>query len=66
MGEAERDWNEFRREVLEHTDVLKDTDFDKIFGDALKDARDMTSYFNVDGSIGSLEMLTDQLMNTRA
>ena len=66
MGEAERDWNKFRREVLEHTDVIKDTDFQQIFSDATQGKRDITSYFNVRGSKGSLQTLTDQLMDTRA
>jgi len=34
MGEAERDWNKFRREVLEHTDVVKDSNFSSIRKDA--------------------------------
>ena len=65
MGEAERDWNQFRRKVLEHTDVLKGTDFEKIFSDALQQSRDLTSYFNVGGSIGTLQALTNQLIRTR-
>ena len=66
MGEAERDWNKFRREVLEHTDIIKDTDFQEIFSDAAQGVRDITSYFNVRGSKGSLQTLTEQLMDTRA
>ena len=66
MGEAERDWNKFRREVLEHTDIIKDTNFQEIFSDATQGVRDITSYFNVRGSKGSLQMLTEQLMDTRA
>ena len=66
MGEAERDWNEFRRKVLEHTDIIKDTDFSSIFRDAAQEMNDLTSYFNVHGSVGSLEVLTNQLLNTRA
>jgi len=54
LGEAERDWNKFRREVLEHTDILKDSDFSNIFSNALQGVRDITSYFNVHGSKGSL------------
>ena len=65
MGEAERDWNKFRREVLEHTDVIKDTDFQEIFSDAAQGTRDITSYFNVRGSKGSLQTLAEQLMDTR-
>jgi len=66
MGEAERDWNKFRREVLEHTDIIKDTNFQEIFSDATQGIRDITSYFNVRGSKGSLQTLTEQLMDTRA
>ncbi len=65
MGEAERDWNQFRRKVLEHTDVLKGTEFEKIFADALQQNRDLTSYFSVGGSIGTLQALTNQLIRTR-
>ena len=65
MGEAERDWNKFRREVLEHTDLLKDSDFDKIYNDAQLSSRDLTSYFNVGDGVGSIETLMNQLMNTR-
>ena len=54
LGEAERDWNKFRREVLEHTDIIKDTDFKEIFSDAAQGLNDITSYFNVRGSKGSL------------
>lgn len=66
MGEAERDWNKFRREVLEHTNVIKDTDFQEIFSNVTQGTRDITSYFNVRGSKGSLQTLTEQLMDTRA
>ena len=66
MGQAERDWNKFRREVLEHTDVIKDTDFQEIFSNARQNFSDVFSYFDVHGTKGSLQMLTEQLMNTRA
>lgn len=66
MGEAERDWNKFRREVLEHTDIIKDTNFQEIFSNTTQGVRDITSYFNVRGSKGSLQTLTEQLMDTRA
>jgi hypothetical protein len=66
MGDAERDWNQFRREVLEHSDVLKGTDFEKIFADARQSMRDVFSYFDVHGTKGTLQALTEQLMNTRA
>lgn len=65
MGKAERDWNKFKRNVLEKTDVLKDSNFDKIFKDAKQDFEDLFSYFEVRGSIGSIQMLTNQLNATR-
>jgi hypothetical protein len=34
--------------------VLKGTEFEKIFADALQQSRDLTSYFSVGGSIGTL------------
>ena len=66
MGQAERDWNEFRRKVLENSDVLKGTDFDEILGDAKQGLADIYSYFNVKGGEGALQALTSQLMDTRA
>ena len=66
MGEAERDWNKFKRKVLNKTDILKDTNFDKIFKDLGYHIDDFYSYFNVKGSKGSIEALTQQLINTRA
>ena len=66
MGQAERDWNEFRRNVLQKYDPMKSSNFDKLFGDAAKDLSDIYSYFDVRGSKGTIEALTDQLMNTRA
>lgn len=66
MGQAERDWNKFRREVLEHTDVLKGTDFEEIFANARQNFNDVFSYFDVHGTKGSLQALTEQLIATRA
>ena len=66
MGQAERDWNKFRREVLEHTDVLKGTEFEEIFANARQSFNDVFSYFDVHGTKGSLQALTEQLMTTRA
>ena len=65
MSKAERDWNKFKRNVLEKTDVLKSSNFDKIFGDAKQSFEDLFSYFNVHGSIGSIETLTNQLNATK-
>ena len=65
MGKAERDWNKFKRNVLEKTDVLKDSNFDKIFGDTKQSFDDLFSYFNVHGSVGSIEALTNQLNATK-
>lgn len=66
MGQAERDWNQFKRKVLQHTDLIKDTDFSRIFKDAKQSFADMSTYFNVRGTKGSLATLTKQLYNTRA
>ena len=66
MGQAQRDWNNFRRNVMEHTDIIKDTDFSRIFKDAKKDVDDIFSYFNVNGSKGSIQKLTEQLWDTKA
>ena len=67
LGEAQRDWNKFRREVLEHTDLLKDTDFDKIYKDAQLSANDITSYFNIGNSgTGSIQALLNQITATQA
>ena len=65
MGEAERDWNEFVRKVINKTDVMKDTDFDQIFKDAGKSVMDLNSFFNINGSIGVVQKLTQQLLDTR-
>lgn len=65
MGEAQRDWNQFRREVLEHTDILKDSNFSGISRDSTQNLRDIRSYFNINGSRGSLQTLIDQLLDTR-
>lgn len=65
MGEAERDWNEFVRKVINKTDVMKDTDFDQIFKDAGKNVMDLNSFFNINGSIGVVQKLTQQLLDTR-
>ena len=67
LGEAQRDWNKFRREVLEHTNLLKDTDFDKIYKDAQLSANDITSYFNIGNSgTGSIQALLNQITATQA
>ena len=65
LGQAERDWNAFRREVLQHTDVLKGTEFESIYKDANRDLADLTSYFNIGGKKGTLKTLTQQLTTTR-
>ena len=65
MGQAERDWNEFKRNVLNHTDVMRDNEFTSIFRDAQQSTEDLYSYFNVHGSIGSIQKLTEQLIATR-
>ena len=65
MGEAARDWNEFVREVLNRNDAMQDNDFTKTFKDMNKSVMDLGSYFDVNGSIGSLQALTNQLLETR-
>lgn len=65
MGEAEREWNNFRRNVLNHSDVLKESDFDKLLKDAAQNYQDVLSYFDINGQIGTLEALTNQLLATQ-
>ena len=65
MGEAERDWNKFRRDVLEHSDILKDSDFSKNLKDAQLNYADARTYFKVGNEPGSFETLTNQLNQTR-
>jgi len=74
MGEAERDWNKFKRDVLEHTDILKDSDFSKNLKDAQLNYADARSYFrtqykNAAGQTvtapGAIQALTSQLLNTQ-
>lgn len=65
MGQAERDWNEFRRKVIDHTDIIKDSDFSKLFKDANLSLQNALSYYNVNGSKGSLQTLTEQLERTK-
>ena len=66
MGEAEREWNQFRRKVIERPDYMKSSNFDEIFAGATQDKRDISSYFNVNNSgTGSIETLTKQLLDTK-
>jgi hypothetical protein len=65
MGEAERDWNEFVRDVINRNDIMKDTDFTKTFKDMNKSFMDLGSYFDVRGTVGTIKGLTDQLLQTR-
>ena len=65
MGEAERDWNNFRRNVLNHSNILKESDFDKLLKDTAQNYQDVLSYFDVHGQMGSLEALTNQLLATQ-
>ena len=67
MGQAERDWNKFKREVLEGTDVLKDTNFSKIYKDANLNYEDIYSYFDINGNNkGQIQTLTKQINETIA
>jgi len=65
MGEAEKEWNNFRRNVLNHSDVLKESDFDKLLKDAAQNYQDVLSYFDINGQMGTLEALTNQLLATQ-
>ena len=74
MGEAERDWNKFKRDVLDHTDILKDSDFSKNLKDAQLNYADARSYFRTQykdktGKTvtmpGTIQGLTSQLRSTQ-
>ena len=59
MSEAERDWNEFRRKVI---DGIKDTD---ILGNTRARLRDFNSYYNSENT-GEVQSLMKQVQNTQA
>lgn len=59
MGEAERDFNEFQRKVVNN---IKDDD---ILGNAESKLKDYISYFDTfDTGIGTVQKLTDQINDT--
>lgn len=59
MAEAEKDFNEFKRKVI---DGIKDDD---ILGNATSKLKDYTSYFNTNGTgTGSIQELTNQINET--
>ncbi len=59
MAEAEKDFNEFKRKVI---DGIKD---DNILGNAKADLKDLESYFNTNGTgIGPVQALTNQVEKT--
>lgn len=59
MAEAERDFNEFRKKVI---DGIKDDD---ILGNAKAQLKDYMSYFNTNNSgIGPIQKLTEQVNDT--
>lgn len=61
MGEAEREFNEFKRKVV---DGIKDTD---IVDMARSQLKDYTSYFDTEGiGIGPVQKLTQQINDTMA
>ena len=66
MSAAQRDWNDFYRNVIDRTDVVKDSNFDKIFADAAKSSKDFFSYFGNGDTAGSIETITNQLIKTQA
>ena len=59
MGEAMRDWNEFKRKVID------DLDDDDLLGKALQNRADILSYYNTANSgVGSIQSLTSKIGNT--
>ena len=64
MGDAERDWNKFVRQVLQHDNIMTDSNFDKILKDTNQNLQDATSYYNIQGKPGTIQKLTDQLLST--
>lgn len=65
MAQAERDWNEFKRNVIYKDNILKDTEFDTIFKDAMHSLDDVYTYFSTAGSKSIIQNLTEQLLDTR-
>lgn len=58
MGEAMRDWNEFKRKVID------DLDDDDLLGKALQNRADILSYYNTANSgVGSIQALTSKIGN---
>lgn len=58
MGEAMRDWNEFKRKVID------DLDDDDLLGKALQNQADILSYYNTANSgVGSIQSLTSKIGN---
>lgn len=64
-GDAEREWNDFKRNVLNADDVLKTSSFSTIMRDAQKSLEDFGSYFDVAGAKGSITILTEQVKATK-
>lgn len=64
-GDAEREWNDFKRNVLNADDVLKTSSFSTIMRDAQKSLEDFGSYFDVAGAKGSIAILTEQIKATK-
>lgn len=66
MGEAKRDWNKFKREVLEDANnILNDSAFDTLMKDARLNLNNIVSYFDIDDTQGSIQTLTTKLNATR-
>ena len=59
LSEAERDWNEFKRKVI---DGIEDDD---ILGNTKARLRDFSSYYKTDNT-GEVQALTQQVLNTKA
>ena len=64
LGQAERDWNQFTRKVINHTDIIRDSDFSKIYKDADLNYADMLSYYGVKGGKGEIQKYTEQINET--
>jgi TP901 family phage tail tape measure protein len=66
MSEAERDFNEFQRKVLNQADRTNPfKDADELIKDAQQGLKDYESYFNTAGTgTGSIQKLTEQVNST--
>ena len=63
MSEARRDWNQFKREVEQANNVLRDSSTETLIKDVNRSIADYNSYFDVSGS-NSIQALTQSLNET--